>query len=331
VQTQWRVFSGTVHRCGRGFFIDKIFLKLRSVKAQKMKKCSRLLLLFFFLYSAVFAQEYTIPRKIFVGDKAVLVLPLQGAGQNFNDITLTPLSPNFPSHEYVDFHIVILERRINASRLMIEFTAFVPGVIEFPAVEIGETRFSNLSVTVDSVIENNSSLTLSGPAPTLAMPGTALLFYGTITALIFLILFTIWFILKGRTFLIKYGDIFRRWKLFYSMKLMEKRFQKFILKGGDKRIILDKISDQFRIFLSSLTGSNCRSMTAREFKTLSFNENLEPSLLGNFFQSCDELRFSGSSVETQDILNLLADLRGFIRALEETRTLEETKTEERAA
>jgi hypothetical protein len=300
-----------------------------------MKKYTAFLLIIF-LCSEAFSQNgsFLIPRKIFVGDRAAFILPLQGAGQNFNDITLTHLSPNFPSHEYVDFHRIILEQRTNASRLMIEFTAFVPGVIELPAIEIGENRFSGLSITVDSVIENNTSLTLSGPAPTLAMPGTALLFYGTITALIFFILFTIWFILKGRTFFKKYSEIFKRWKLFYSMKLMEKRFQKFILKGADKRIILDQISDQFRIFLSSLTGNNCRSMTAREFKTHSFHVKLEPSILGNFFQSCDKLRFSGSAVETRDILNLLTDLHGFLKALEEeTRALEETKTlkEESAA
>jgi hypothetical protein len=277
------------------------------------------LLLIIFLCSSVFAQDgsYIIPRKIFVGDKAVLILPLQGAGQNMDDIVLTQLSPAFPSHDYMDFHRIILERRTGTSRLMIEFTAFIPGIFELPVIEIGENRFNGLSVTVDSVIENNSSLTLSGPASTLAMPGTALMFYGTITALIFLILLTIWFILKGRVFLQKYGEIFKRWKLFHSMKLMEKRFYKFVLKGADKRIILDKISDQFRIFLSSLTGNNCRSMTAREFKAHSFHERLNPSLLGNFFQNCDELRFSGADINTRDILNLLDDLRGFIRAMEE--------------
>jgi hypothetical protein len=285
-------------------------------------------LLLFFLCSAAFAQDYTIPRKIYVGDKAVFILPLQGASQNLEDIALTHLSSNFPSHEYIDFHRIILEQRTGASRLVIEFTAFVPGFIELPAIEIGGNRFSGLSVTVDSVIDNSASLTLSGPAPALAMPGTALLFYGTISALIFLILFTIWFILKGRAFFNKYGEIIRRWKLFHSMKLMEKRFQKSILKGEDTRIILDKISDQFRLFLSSLTGNNCRSMTAREFETHPFHAKLEPSLLKNFFQSCDELRFSGSGINTQDILNLLADLRGFIRALEETKTLEEAKIPE---
>jgi hypothetical protein len=105
---------------------------------------------------------------------------------------------------------------------------------------------------------------------------------------------------------------------------MEKRFNKFVLKGADKRIILDKISDQFRIFLSSLTGNNCRSMTAREFETYPFHVKLvEPSLLKIFFFCCDELRFSGSGLNTQDILNLLTDLRGFIKALEETKTPEE--------
>jgi hypothetical protein len=107
------------------------------------------------------------------------------------------------------------------------------------------------------------------------------------------------------------------------MKLMEKRFQKFILKGEDKREILDKISYQFRIFLSSLTGNNCRSMTAREFEANSFHIRLEPSLLKKFFQNCDELRFSGSGINTQDLLNLLADLRGFIKTLEETKISEE--------
>jgi hypothetical protein len=300
-----------------------------------MKKYAPLILIFF-LCSGAFTQDgsFLIPRKIFVGDKAVFIMPLQGAGLNLEDITLTHLSPNFPSHEYIDFHRIILEQRINASRLMIEFTAFVPGVIELPAIEIGENFFSGLSITVDSIIENNSSLTLSGPAPNLAMPGTALLFYGTIAGLIFLILFTIWFILKGRSFLKKYGEIFKRWKLFYSMKLMEKRFHKFVLKGEDKRLILDKISEQFRVFLSSLTGKNCRSMTAHEFEANSFNTQLEPLALGKFFKSCDELRFSGSGVNTQDILNLLADIRGFIKTLEDARnpedamTLKETRTPE---
>ena len=299
-----------------------------------MKK-SFALILIILLCSAAFAQDgsYIIPRNIYVGDKAVLILPLKGAGQNHDDIVLTSFSPAFPSHEFMDFHRIILERRTSSSRLMIEFTAFIPGIFEFPVIEIGENRFSGLSVTVDSVIENNSSLTLSGPAGALAMPGTALMFYGTITAIIFIILMTIWFILKGRVFLQKYSEIFKRWKLFHSMKIMEKRFYKFVLRGADKRVILGKISDQFRIFLSALTGNNCRSMTAREFKNHSFHARLNSSLLGNFFQSCDELRFSGTLINTKDILDLLDDLRGFLRLLEEAKTLEETKTpeEEKAA
>jgi hypothetical protein len=296
-----------------------------------MKKYT-ILLLIFFLCSAVFSQDgsYIIPRKIFVGDKAVFILPLQGAGQNMDDIVLTRLSPAFPSHDYMDFHRIILERRTGGSRLMIEFTAFIPGIFELPVIEIGENRFSGLSITVDSVIENNSSLTLSGTASALAMPGTALMFYGTIIVLIFLILLTIWFILKGRVFLQKYSEILRRWKLFHSIKLMEKRFYKFALKGADKRDILDKISEQFRIFLSSLTGTNCRSMTAREFKNYTFHDKLAPSLFGNFFQSCDELRFSGAVIDTQDILSLLDDLRGFIKTMEETKTTEETKAPDEA-
>jgi len=273
---------------------------------------------------------YLIPKNVYVGDKAVLVLPLAGTAQSSQDITLTPSSDNFPLHENIDFHRIILEHHTGTNRLMIEFTAFVPGLLELPPIEIGGGYFSGLSFTVSSVIEGSPSLILSGPASSLAMPGTAIMFYGTISAVIIFILLTVWFFFKGRIFLKKWREKYKYWKLFNSMKLVEKRLYKNVFKGEDKRVILDKLSDQFRVFLSIMTGINCRSMTAGNFETPEFEmalnnrqimNSLNPAQLGNFFSKCDELRFSGGNIDSQEIFSLLEFLRSFIGTMEDNKRL----------
>jgi hypothetical protein len=290
----------------------------------------RKIALFAFIYSVIIctanAQNtgaYLIPRQIFVGDRAILVLPLSGETEKYEDIILTSDNRrlngnNFPLHENIDFHRIILERRIGRSRLLVEFTPFVTGILELPVIEIGGEHFTGLTVTVNSVIDSRSSLMLSGPASSLVMPGTAVMIYGIIALLIIFIILTIWFFLKGRVFFNNWIEKWKRWKLFVSMKLTEKSLYKSVLRGEDKRIILDRLSEKFRIFLSVLTGINCRSMTANEFKRPpnSMYRGANPSFLHNFFCSCDELRFSGVNVNSQDVLNLLDDLRSFLVALE---------------
>ena len=287
---------------------------------------------FAFFYSVIIctanAQNtgaYLIPRQIFVGDRAILVLPLSGDTGKNEDIILTSDNSyfnrdNFPLHSDIDFHRIILERRTSGSRLLIEFTPFVTGRLELPAIEIDGERFTGLTVAVNSVIDSRSSLILSGPASSLAMPGTAVMLYGIIALLIIFIILTIWFFLKGRVFFKNWIEKWKRRKLFISMKFTEKRLYKSVLKGEDKRIILDRLSEKFRIFLSVLTGINCRSMTANEFKKpsphLLMYQGINLYFLHNFFRSCDELRFSGANVNSQDIFNLLADLRGFLTTLE---------------
>jgi hypothetical protein len=289
-----------------------------------MKK--NILLTLFILLSVVsHAQNeaQVIPRRIFTGDPAVLILPLNNKTSETSDIVLSPLSHDFPSHPDIDFRRIVIEQRDGRRRLIIEFTAFAPGILEFPVIKIGETSFSGLSVTVNSVLDNRSSPVLSGPALTLAMPGTAFMLYGTITGLIIIILLIIWFILKGRILI---NNLIKKWKrrrLFYSIKKIEKRLSKSVLNGESGRIILDKLSEQVRIFLSVLTGKNCRTMTAREFEKLPLqitqNQNISSSFLHDFFRDCDDLRFSGIDTASQDILYLLACLRRFITALENTK------------
>jgi hypothetical protein len=287
---------------------------------------NKIILKFFIFISVVLHAQneaYIIPRRIFTGDPAVLILPLNETTSGTSEITLTPVSPDFPSHPEIDFRRIAIEQRSGGKRLIIEFTAFVPGILELPVINIGGISFSGLSVTVNSVLDSRSLPVLSNPASTLAMPGTAFMLYGTISSLIIIILFTIWFIFKGRILINNLAEEWKRRRLFSSIKKLEKRLLKSVLNGDNGRLILDKLSEHFRIFLSALTGKNCRTMTANEFRKLPLqiteNQEISSSFLHDFFRDCDDLRFSGIDAASQDIFYLLACLRRFITAIENTR------------
>jgi len=279
-----------------------------------MKKLFALVL--FVLTCAVSrAQDgaYLIPRMIYVGDPAVLIVPLPPSTGDSNDIVLTD---EFPQDMNIDFHRIILERRPSGGRLLIEFSAYTPGVLQLPVFEIGGEIFSGFSVTVNSTLSGANAPVLSGPALSLAMPGTAFLLYGSLAVIIFIILFAIWFLLKGRVFMRMLYKKFKHIRLFSAMKKTEKRLQRALLKGVEKRMILDEISLKFREFLSEFTENNCLSMTAAEFENLPSEQILPQDFnllsLGNFFRACDEHRFCGSDVSSQDVLRLLDDLRLFL-------------------
>jgi hypothetical protein len=299
-----------------------------------MKKYAALAV-FIFTFAAAFAPgtyaqnsgSILIPRVVYVGDPAVLVLPLPASIKNSDDVILTSLSPDIPKDDNIDFHRVILERRVTGSRLLIEFTAFVPGYLKLPVIEIGGEYFPGLSVTVNSVIDTRKPLRLSGHASSLAMPGTAVILYGAMASAALVILLLLWFIFKGRIFLKLWMEKWKRRRLFTFIRNMEKRLQKALLRGGNKRAILDKISETFRDFLSVLTNTNCRSMTAREFNSLQFSGklqfanklqftgSLQTAGIGDFFRRCDKLRFSGEDINQRDVSGLLDDLSNFVEAL----------------
>jgi len=290
-----------------------------------VKKTSAFIVLFFTLCAA-YAQSsqyggnsgsgtILIPKVVFVGDPAVLVLPLPATIINSDDIIMTELSPNIPKDDNIDFHRVILERRVTGSRLLIEFTAFVPGYLKFPEIEIDGEYFNGLSVTINSVIDTRKSLQLSGYASSLAMPGTAVLLYGFLAIVVLFLLLLLWFIFRGRSFINLLIEKWKRLRLFTFIRNAVRRLQKALMRGGDKRAILDKMSDTLREFLSVLTNANCRSMTAREFINMPEELIHNSNFLGNFFRRCDRFRFSGEDVNLREISGLLVDLRNYIEVL----------------
>jgi hypothetical protein len=298
--------------------MKKIMIPDNIFKTYSFKIFTFNLVFFILTCSVSYAQNYgamLIPRIMYVGDHATLVLSMPGTARDMADIVLTGQSLDFLRDENIDFHRILLERRMSGSRLLIEFTAFAPGTLELPVIEIDGERFSGLTVTVNSLLSTGSGYVLSGPASSLVMPGTSLMLYGTMAGFVLLLLLVIWFIFRGRRYLQKWAAVWKQWRLFASVKNMEKRLHKALLKGANKRLILDRISDEFRVFLSFFTGINCRAMTAREFEKLA---EYNPLFLKDFFGKCDELRFCGAEVNSDDVLHLLADLRFFVGEAEKT-------------
>jgi len=294
-----------------------------------MKKYSFFILFNFILICALHAQSagaYLIPRLIYVGDPASFVLPLPASAQN-EDFVITSYDKDLmPTDPNIDFHRVILERRTTGSRLIIEFTPFASGVLSLPGIEIGDEYFFGLTITVNSLIDIHSAPVLSAPTSALSMPGTAAMLYGSMTGIVLFILLTFWFIFKGRAVIKKLRIKWKRRRVFKSMKNTEKRLRRSLAKGAEKRQILDKLSNEFKAFLSILTENDCRAMTARDFieffsslpKDLFATQEDTAYFLGSFFRKCDELRFSGSDIDDKAILRLLSELHLFTCALEKS-------------
>jgi hypothetical protein len=320
-----------IYGSGRSFSPDKILWQPHHEQVQKpekeMKKSPLFILFIFIITCALHAQSrnaYLIPRQIYVGDPASFVLPLPDYSQDENFVITSYDFDLLPSDPNIDFHRIILERRITGSRLIIEFTPFAAGVLKLPDIEIGGDCFSGFTITVNSLIDIHSAPVLSSAAPTLAMPGTAAMLYGLMAVIVIIILSALWFIFKGRAALDKLREKLKRRRLFKSIRNTQKRLYRALLRGAEKRKILDKLSQEFKKFLSTLTGNNCRAMTAREFielfsqlpKDLFSAQEDSAYFLGNFFRRCDILRFSGSDIDAQNIFHLLSELNNFICALE---------------
>jgi hypothetical protein len=284
-------------------------------------------------------RPYLIPPVVHVGDRATLVIPLSGE-KAVNDSLVSLDTQHAPLSPDIDFHRIVLERRPSGSRLLVEFSAFIPGLLELPPIEIGGERFAGLRVEISSILESGETgAVLSGLAPALAIPGTSFLVYGTMGALVLILLLALWAGIWGRR---RFSGWIVRWKrrrLIVFMWGMEKRLRRNLQKEGKPQNVLNILSGEFRVFLSFFTGENCRAMTAAELGRLppellspGRGEDQKPDadstvrpgpeletggdFLGAFFRRCDEFRFSGSDISTAEALGMLDDLRRFLKNLD---------------
>jgi hypothetical protein len=277
---------------------------------------------------------YLIPQTVFVGDRAQLVAPLGSAFAGMEPFVLEN-SARLPQTQDLRIHRLELEHRGDLPRLLVDFTAYAPGVLEIPPFP--ELGISGLTVNIASILDaGGDGLVLSNPASPLPAPGTMFVIYGTVTGIIILLLAGIGGGVWGRRHL---GDILerrRRRRLISLMGKVERRLRLNLLRGEsgstDYAETLACLSGEFRTFLGYFSGLNCRAMTAGEFFSFSilgdaaagtavFAETaasapvLTGEYLGGLFRRIDRLRFSGEGIGQANVLDILNGVKNFLDAL----------------
>jgi hypothetical protein len=276
------------------------------------------------------------PRQLFVGDRGRLAVSLGPEFQNtlpfiISDSRLLPQSPDLTLHR--------LEFDPRRGQLLIDFTAFAPGELEVPPINLPQLpgfRPEGYRISIASTLGRGDSdpfvpqaggiLVLSNPAPPLAVPGTALLIYGSSSLIILLLLLALGAGIWGRPYLQRLMEARRRRRLIRLMGDIGEKLRRKIPWGAYQEI-LRKLSVEFRAFLGYFfdprSGGDCRAMTAEEFGALpplfapaEGEEPVSPSSLALFFHRLDRLRFSGEQTGEGEIAALLDQMEGILRAVD---------------
>ncbi|MDR2103884.1 MAG: hypothetical protein LBP42_07270 [Treponema sp.] len=276
--------------------------------------------------------SYLIPRTVFVGDRGSLVVPLEAAFLKVPPYAVqNPVVPALP--EELRINRIALEHRDGLPRLLIDFTAYAPGVFSLPPIAVppsaprsGSVRLTGLRLTVASIL-NEESLVLSPPAPPLSVPGTALMIYKTLGG-IFILSFVF---IGGKRWawdrLKHWGEGRRRRRLVLGLAKRIKRLRRDLVrrKPGLPGLeeLFSRIAGEFRVFFGLFTRADCRAFTAEEFPALfpeESSQELDPRLSGpalrDLFHRWDALRFSGKDVAEGEFLGVLDELLGLLTALE---------------
>ena len=283
-------------------------------------------------------MPYLLPQTIFVGDSGRLVVPL---GQVYSSLHPFVLDSFGMLNESPDLVLkkIELERRGGSSRLLIDFVPYAAGTVSFPPLDFYALSYdlseeeasgkkipplAGLKVQVASIL-NPSQMTLSDPAPPLAVPGTSFLIYGSLLLVLVVLFFGIGASLWGRRHFTELWERFRRRRLIRLMVKFLRRLKQesSFEKEGRAGFYLTILSGEFREFLSLFTGVNCYSLSAEEFLELNLGYDeekssfiLSPAFLCSLFRSWDTLRFSGRTMEMSDLSKALSETERFIACLD---------------
>jgi hypothetical protein len=279
-----------------------------------------------------------VPQQLYVGDRGRLIITLEPGFPELSPFVASD-PRQLPQGPDLKIHRLEMDRLRGQERLLVDFTAYVPGQIELPPVNISQIPGFSLQgyqVTVASILGGGDSLlVLANPASPLAVPGTSLLIYGTSSLIVFTLLFILGVSIWGRPYLSRLLEAHRRRRLIRLMRNIEKRLRGKIPRGAYTagasyvevyRAILRELSAEFRAFLGYFFDRDCRAMTAAEFFFLpplfslapedAGAERIAPAALGSYFHLLDRLRFSGETVGTVEVSGLLDQLDLMLDAMD---------------
>jgi hypothetical protein len=238
-------------------------------------------------------DAFLIPQTVFVGDEGRLVVPLAGSvplNASSNVILTGPL----PFNENIVVKQVEID--VRANRLLIDFMAFKPGVVEIPPIETVE--LPPLTVNIASILERDGySITLSPPENPLAAPGTFALITGGTAAFIALAALVVFLVRYGpKNFKMLFEKIRVR-ALVYAAKRAILKTQAALTVGRiDAKDGITAVGKAFKTFLSALYRQNYDVYSAEDFLS---DGSFSGDEAYRIFAACDKLRFSPARIERE--------------------------------
>jgi hypothetical protein len=218
-------------------------------------------------------ESSQVPRRLYVGDRGRLIL---NPGPGFEEVSPFVIDDPRRLPQGQDLKLFRLEfRRLrDAEWLLIDFTAFTPGTISLPPLNLPQMPGLDLEsyeVNVASILEGDPGavssrgtassqgaasprgtggavLALSGPLPPLAVTGTAFLIYGTASMIVLALLISLGLGVWGRPYLAAFLENHRRRRLVRLMGRIGKRLRGKI-NPGSCREVLRELSSESRSFL----------------------------------------------------------------------------------
>jgi hypothetical protein len=304
---------------------------------------------------------YTIPRNVYVGDQARLVVSLEsglasalagtpgtaGGAANGTAAGTTSgaaeLERELPADADVEILGLELERRGEQLRLIIDFEAYRTGWVEFPPVLAGGQTITGLGAEIRSILEAGEEGRLLSPAaPALPLPGTVLMVCGfVIGVLVFIVASGLLALALVRN----RGALGRRFRRKRALRVMRKTIRRLKDELGKGNFspplggeLLGALSLALRRFLSTVLGVDCLSLVPGEFSGLAFERagdglyvEAKLDFLSSFFSRSDSLRF-GFGMDSSGVASLAEDALAFITAFEKYRPpLPQKETAEKAA
>jgi hypothetical protein len=253
---------------------------------------------------------FLVPQTVFTGDEGRLVVPLDGIlpVTSRGNIVITD---RLPFNENIMVNRVEIDMR--AKQLLIDFTAFRPGVLEIPRIDavdavdaINTADLPPLKVEIASILEREGySIILSPPEKPLAAPGTFVMLLGGTAACIALAATMVFLAVNGPKHVHRFAEKLRCRLLVYRTKKAIIKTQYALAQGrvGIKEGVT-AVEEVFKLFLSAFYRKDYASYSAEDF----LSDTLFSSSGGavyRIFAGCDKLRFSPARIEPDDARTLV--------------------------
>ncbi len=257
-----------------------------------------------------------VPPSLFVGDRGRLIVPLKdteapGTPQN----VVIDVTDRLPQTRDVKLYRVELDGRSSPPRMIIDFAAYAPGLVDLPKISVGSRSLSGLQIRISSILESSSpAQPLSPPEGPIMAPGTGVLIYGSGSVLLLIIVGGLFLFLRGKPWINAYKERRRKNLALRSLRrILDKLLAELERGTMVSEELLTILSTELRSFLTFRFGYNFLSLTPSEFYRLP--EGIIPGetadYLRSLFQECDNLRFSGQTVAPETLRTLLSSAYAF--------------------